>query len=72
VLKSVEGVLEPAPAENARVLVTFFPTVTSINLVERGIDPAAAGELRGRLGAFVEGWDRPEMDVYDELSSGRC
>jgi len=74
-LKSVEGVfrdgkielLEPPPqTEAARVLVTFLPAGAPIDLIERGIDPPAAADLRARLAAFVEDWDRPEMDVYDE------
>jgi hypothetical protein len=75
-LKSVEGVfrngkvelLEPAPqADESRVVVTFLPSRASVNLAERGIDPAAAASLRARLRAFAEDWDRPEMDVYDEV-----
>jgi hypothetical protein len=74
-LKSIEGVfrdgkielLEPAPqTEAARVLVTFLPPRAPVDLSERGIDPAAAADLRSRLSAFVQDWDRPEMDVYDE------
>ena len=26
-----------------------------------------AAEVRARLGAFAEDWDRPDMDVYDDL-----
>lgn len=75
-LKSIEGVyrngrielLEPAPdAQDARVVVTFLPRPSSVNLSERGIDPSQAADLRGRLQSFAEDWDRPEMDVYDEL-----
>jgi hypothetical protein len=74
-LKSVEGVfrngkvelLEPAPqAEESRVVVTFLPARPTVDLAARGIDPAAAADLRARLGAIAEDWNRPEMDVYDE------
>jgi len=74
-LKSIEGVfrdgkielLEPAPqAGDSRVLITFLPARAGVDLAERGIDAAAAADLRGRLKAFAEEWDRPEMDVYDE------
>jgi hypothetical protein len=74
-LKSVEGIfrngrvelLEPAPqAEESRVLVTFLPSTRPIDLQARGIDPAAAADLRSRLNAFSEDWQRPEMDIYDE------
>ena len=39
----------------------------SVNLADRGIDEKQAADLRRRLGAFAEDWDRPEMDVYDAL-----
>ena len=34
---------------------------------ERGIDEAQANDLRGRLRGIAEDWNRPDMDVYDEL-----
>ena len=63
-VKSVEGVyrngkvelVEPiSEAEGSRVLVTC--------------DELQAADLRHRLAAFAEDWDRPEMDIYDELPS---
>jgi hypothetical protein len=72
-LKSIEGIyrdgkvelLEPPPSNaSGRVIVTFL-TSPSVNLQERGIDPLQAAELRHRLKAFSDDWDRPEMDVYD-------
>jgi hypothetical protein len=74
-LQSVEGVyrdgkvelLEPAPANaNGRVIVTFLSPVP-VDLAARGIDAQRAADLRHRLAAFTEDWDRPEMDVYDAL-----
>jgi len=38
-----------------------------VELVDRGIDVAQAEDLRFRLSAFAEDWDRPEMDVYDQM-----
>jgi hypothetical protein len=73
--RSVEGVyrdgrvelLEPAPGDSeSRVIVTFLSAGKSIDLAERGIDEAQAADLRHRLQAFAEDWDRPEMDVYDD------
>ena len=73
--RSVEGVyrdgrvelLEPAPGDvEARVIVTFLSSGKVIDLAERGIDEGQAADLRHRLQAFAEDWDRPEMDVYDE------
>ena len=75
-MKSVEGIyrngkvelLEPlAEAEGARVIVTLVPGNPSIDLRERGIDESNAADLRRRLAAFTEDWDRPEMAAYDEL-----
>ena len=75
-MKSVEGIhrngkielLEPlSEAEGSRVIVTWVPTQHSVDLRERGIEPHQAADLRGRLAAFAEDWDRPEMAVYDEL-----
>ena len=41
------------------------------DLVARGIDEVQAADLRGRLAAFVEEWDSPEMDVYDNYDATR-
>jgi hypothetical protein len=74
-LKSIEGIyrdgkvelLEPAPSNaDARVIITFLPT-ESVNLDQRGIDAEQAADLRQRLKAFADDWDRPDMDVYDAL-----
>ena len=74
-LKSVKGVcrnghielLEPAPAgAQGQVIVTFLAS-DPVNLAERGINEQQAADLRHRLAAFVEDWERPEMDVYDAL-----
>ncbi|MDP3001031.1 MAG: hypothetical protein Q8N47_26350 [Bryobacterales bacterium] len=40
-----------------------------VDLAERGIRPSQAADLRHRLAAFAEDWDRPEMSVYDDLPS---
>jgi hypothetical protein len=59
--------LEPAPADiEAKVIVTFL-SPGAISLAERAIDEQQAGDLRQRLRAFAEDWDRPEMDVYDAI-----
>lgn len=75
-VRSVEGVyrngkvelLEPlAEAEGSRVIVTWVQPANSIDLRERGIDETHAADLRRRLGAFTEDWERPEMAAYDDL-----
>ena len=77
-VKSVEGIyrngkvelLEPLEgAEGSRVIVTLLHPAKSIELRERGIDESQAADLRRRLAAFAEDWDRPGMAVYDELPS---
>jgi hypothetical protein len=73
--KSIEGVfrdgkielLETPPAEvEGKVIVTFL-NGGAVDLAERGIDERQAADLRQRLKAFAEDWDRPEMDVYDAI-----
>jgi hypothetical protein len=61
--------IEPlAEAEGSRVIVTWIdPSTGPVDLRERGIDEAQAADLRYRLAAFAEDWDRPEMAVYDDL-----
>jgi hypothetical protein len=38
-----------------------------IVLAEYGIDEIEAAELRARLQAISEDWERPEMGAYDAL-----
>jgi hypothetical protein len=74
-LKSIEGIYrhgkiefleQPTDVEEARVIVTFLPSTEGrIDLRARDIDERHAADLRGRLKAFAEDWDRPEMDAYD-------
>lgn len=74
-LKSIEGIyrqgrielLESPPSDlEGKVIVTFL-SAGSVDLAERGIDERHAADLRQRLKAFGEDWDRPEMDVYDAV-----
>jgi hypothetical protein len=78
-LKSIEGIfrngkvelLETAPpVSEARVVVTFLPELGAVDLTGRGISPAQAMDLRHRLSAFTEDWERPEMDIYDDDQAG--
>ena len=75
-LKSIEGMYrngkieffeQPADIEEARVIITFLPPDGRIDLRSRGIGEAQAADLRARLKAFADDWDRPEMDEYDAL-----
>lgn len=75
-LKAVEGIYRqgkielletPPDVQEARVVVTFLPPEGAIDLQARGISEAEAAKLRARWGAAAEDWDRPEMDVYNDL-----
>jgi uncharacterized membrane-anchored protein len=71
-LRSVEGVYRdgkvelletPDNVDGARVIVTFLSR--TVDLVAQGVDEAQATDLRSRLKAFAEDWERPEMDAYN-------
>jgi hypothetical protein len=75
-LKAVEGIYRdgkielletPPDVKEARVVVTFLPRGGAIDLQARGIGEDEAAELRSRWGAAAADWDRPEMDIYDDL-----
>jgi hypothetical protein len=75
-LKAVEGIYRegkiellgtPPAVKEARVLVTFLPLDEGIDLRVLGISEADAAKLRSCWGAAAEDWDRPEMDVYNDL-----
>ena len=75
-MKSVEGIYRDGKVEllellddvtEAKVIVTFIDVNDRVDLRARGIHEQQAADLRSRLGAFVEDWDRPDMDAYDAL-----
>lgn len=75
-LSAVEGVyrdgkielLETPPnLKEARVIVTFLPKNGPIDLREQGMDAAEAAQMRAQFETIAEDWERPEMDVYDDL-----
>jgi hypothetical protein len=39
---------------------------SGVDLPARGIGETQAAELRSRLKAFAEDWERPEADIYDQ------
>ena len=63
----IELLQSPTHFRGTRVLVTFLPAEGPIDLGARGIDEEQAAELRWGFGAAAEDWDRPEMDVYNDL-----
>jgi hypothetical protein len=56
--------------EESRVIVTFL-NAAAVDLRARGIDEKQARELRERLASFVEEWESPEMDAYDDYDAAR-
>jgi hypothetical protein len=46
-------------------VTVVFPA--QADLASRGIEPGQAADLRHRLAAFAEDWERPEMNAYDAL-----
>jgi len=75
-LPTVEGVFRdgkielnetPAGLNRARVIVTFLPADGPIDLASAGMTREQAAELRDRLRTFAEDWDRPDMDVYNDM-----
>lgn len=61
----VELAQRPAEISQSRVLVTFLES-KDVDLQSRGINQAAAADLRARLKTFAEDWERPEDSIYDE------
>ena len=75
-LQAVEGIYregkvelleKPPDVSEARVVVMFLPIDGTIDLRTHGISETEAAELRSRWGAAAEDWDRPKMDVYNDL-----
>jgi hypothetical protein len=62
----IELIESPPDGVEGPVIVTFL-NGPGIDLADRGIDQVQAENLRHRLNAFAEDWQRPEMDVYNAL-----
>jgi hypothetical protein len=63
----VELVETPPNMKDGRVIVTFLPANGPIDLRARGISEEEAAQLRWQLQAFEEDWNRPDMDVYNDM-----
>ncbi len=57
-------------SDDTVVIVTFL-TSGAIDLASQGIDKAQAADLRARLSTFIEEWDSPEMDIYDDYDNAK-
>jgi hypothetical protein len=75
-LQSVEGVFRdgkvelfetPPDLNEGRVIVTFLPSNGPIDLRAMGIGEEEAWQMRWQLKSMAEDWNRPEMDVYDNM-----
>jgi hypothetical protein len=75
-LKSIQGIYRggrvelsetPADIGEARVIVTFLPADGPINLRDLGIGEEEAARMRAEFATFAEDWERPEMDVYNDM-----
>lgn len=76
-LTSVEGIyrngkielteIPQSVADDTRVIVTFLTSKNDLRA--HGIDEAQAADLRFRLKSFMEDWDDPAMDVYDDYDN---
>ncbi len=79
-LNSIEGIfrkgkielkeLPPDVHDDTPVIVTFLRSGHA-DLRNRGIDEAAAADLRARLSTFAEDWDSPEMDIYNDYDASK-
>jgi len=67
----VELAQEPANVPDETEVIVTFVGPDDIDLRERGIDETQADELRARLAAFAEDWDRPEMDAYNNYDEAK-
>ena len=60
------------PLGPAEVLLVVQPQsspfrASSLTIDDLGWTEAKAAEVRGRLASFVEDWDDPRMDIYNDL-----
>ena len=60
--------LESVPPDTeGRVIVTFLGQSGRVDLADHHIDEDQAADLRHRLKAVADDWDRSEMDAYDAI-----
>ncbi len=79
-LKTVEGIYRQGKIQlvelpldiqdDTHVIVTFM-VPKLIDLTSLGVDEDQTADLRARLQTFVEDWERPEMDVYDDYDTAK-
>lgn len=57
--------------EEMRVIVTFVE-LGGVDLRRRGIGEADAETLRDTLAVFIEEWESPEMEDYDNYDAAKA
>ena len=66
----VELLEEPQNIDEARVIVTFLPGVSG-PAAGAPFTPEEIADLRGKLEAWVEDWNAPGMEAYDDYQAQR-
>ncbi len=61
--------IAPGPAEVLLVVQSESspPPNSSLTIDELGWTESKAAKVRGQLASFVEDWDDPRMDIYNDL-----
>ena len=52
--------------------MSTFLVTGSVDLRIRGIDEELASEIRSRFATFIDDWDAPEMDIYDNYEENKA
>ncbi len=59
--------IAPGPADILIVVQPRALSVSQLSIADLGWTPTKAAVIREQLASFVEDWDDPRMDVYNEL-----
>ncbi|GIK65505.1 MAG: hypothetical protein BroJett018_32990 [Chloroflexota bacterium] len=80
-LRSVEGIyrngkieLAEIPDEldeNTEVMVIFVPK-QRFDLASIGMTREEAAEMRAQMESFIEDWDDPRMDIYNDYDANKA
>lgn len=80
-LRSVEGIyrngkieLAEIPDEldeNTEVMVIFVPK-KRFDLASIGMTREEAAEMRAQMESFIEDWDDPRMDIYNDYDANKA
>jgi len=59
--------IAPGPADLLVVVQPRALSTSQLSIADLGWTPIKAAVIREQLASFVEDWDDPRMDVYNEL-----